>query len=431
MMEQAVQAQAEAAKEASYALAVLRSDVRDAALHAMATALTEHAAEILQENAADVTDAEAAGVRASYIDRLRLTPERIHAMAEGLRLTAALPDPLGREDYAVRRPNGLEIHRVRVPLGVVGMIYEARPNVTADAIGLCLKSGNAVLLRGGSDALRSNAVIADVLSCAAYAAGIPAGAIQMLAMKERRAVDVMTHLTGLLDVLIPRGGAGLIRHIVESSSVPVIETGSGICHIYVDRGADLTMACRIVRNAKVSRPSVCNAAETVLVHRDIAAAFLPQMAEQLRADGVELRGCPETCAILSDVAAATEEDWATEYGDLILSVRVVADMDAALRHINRYGTGHSEAIVTNDIRTAHTFQQRADASTVYVNASTRFTDGFEFGFGAEIGISTQKLHARGPMGLEALTSTKYLVYGEGQVRGNTPVASASCGGCGA
>ena len=431
MMEQAVRAQAEAAKEASYALAVLRSDVRDAALHAMATALTEHAAEILQENAADVTDAEAAGVRASYIDRLRLTPERIHAMAEGLRLTAALPDPLGREDYAVRRPNGLEIHRVRVPLGVVGMIYEARPNVTADAIGLCLKSGNAVLLRGGSDALRSNAVIADVLSRAAYAAGIPAGAVQMLAMKERRAVDVMTHLTGLLDVLIPRGGAGLIRHIVESSSVPVIETGSGICHIYVDRGADLTMACRIVRNAKVSRPSVCNAAETVLVHRDIAAAFLPQMAEQLRADGVELRGCTETCAILSDVAAATEEDWATEYGDLILSVRVVADMDAALWHINRYGTGHSEAIVTNDIRTAHTFQQRADASTVYVNASTRFTDGFEFGFGAEIGISTQKLHARGPMGLEALTSTKYLVYGEGQVRENTPAASESCGGCGA
>ena len=431
MMEQAVRAQAEAAKEASYALAVLRSDVRDAALHAMATALTEHAAEILQENAADVADAEAAGVRASYIDRLRLTQERIHTMAEGLRLTAALPDPLGREDYAVRRPNGLEIHRVRVPLGVVGMIYEARPNVTADAIGLCLKSGNAVLLRGGSDALRSNAVIADVLSRAAYAAGIPAGAVQMLAMKERSAVDVMTHLTGLLDVLIPRGGAGLIRHIVESSSVPVIETGSGICHIYVDRAADLTMACRIVRNAKVSRPSVCNAAETVLVHRDIAAAFLPQMAEQLRADGVELRGCTETCAILSDVAAATEEDWATEYGDLILSVRVVADMDAALRHINRYGTGHSEAIVTNDIRTAHTFQQRADASTVYVNASTRFTDGFEFGFGAEIGISTQKLHARGPMGIEALTSTKYLVYGEGQVRENTPAASESCGGCGA
>ena len=265
MMEQAVRAQAEAAKEASYALAVLRSDVRDAALHAMAAALTEHAAEILHENAADVADAEAAGVRASYIDRLRLTSERIHAMAEGLRLTAALPDPLGREDYAVRRPNGLEIHRVRVPLGVVGMIYEARPNVTADAIGLCLKSGNAVLLRGGSDALRSNAVIADVLSRAAYAAGIPVGAVQMLAMKERSAVDVMTHLTGLLDVLIPRGGAGLIRHIVESSSVPVIETGSGICHIYVDRGADLTMACRIVRNAKVSRPSVCNAAETVML----------------------------------------------------------------------------------------------------------------------------------------------------------------------
>ena len=420
MMEQAVRAQAEAAKEASYALAVLRSDVRDAALHAMATALTEHAAEILQENAADVTDAEAAGVRASYIDRLRLTSERIHAMAEGLRLTAALPDPLGREDYAVRRPNGLEIHRVRVPLGVVGMIYEARPNVTADAIGLCLKSGNAVLLRGGSDALRSNCAIADVLARAAYGAGIPTGAIQLLAMKDRAAVDVMTHLSGLLDVIIPRGGAGLIRRIVEHSTVPVIETGAGVCHIYVDRAAEVGMALRIVENAKVSRPSVCNAVETLLVHEEIAADFLPPMAEILRADGVELRGCTKTCAILSDIGTATEEDWSTEYGDLVLSIRVVQDMDAAISHINRYNTGHSETIVTNDIRAAHDFQQRVDASTVYVNASTRFTDGFEFGFGAEIGISTQKLHVRGPMGLDALTSTKYLVYGEGQIRENAP-----------
>lgn len=423
MMEQEIRTQAEAAKAASYQLANLRTDVRNAALCAMADALLKHTAAILRENAADVADAKAAGTRVSYLDRLRLDEGRIAAMAEGLRLTAALPDPLGREDYSVRRPNGLEIRRVRVPLGVVGMIYEARPNVTADAIGLCLKSGNAVVLRGGSDALRSNRVIADVLSHAAYAAGIPAGAIQLLAMKDRAAVDVMTGLTGLLDVIIPRGGAGLIRRIVENSTVPVIETGAGVCHIYVDRAAEVGMALRIVENAKVSRPSVCNAAETLLVHAEIAADFLPQMAQILRADGVELRGCAKTSAILSDIGTATEEDWSTEYGDLILSIRVVQDMDAAISHINHYNTGHSETIVTNDIRTAHDFQQRVDASTVYVNASTRFTDGFEFGFGAEIGISTQKLHVRGPMGLDALTSTKYLVYGEGQIRENMSSSS--------
>jgi len=423
MMEQEIRTQAEAAKAASYQLANLRTDVRNAALCAMADALLKHTAAILRENAADIADAKAAGTRASYLDRLRLDEGRIAAMAEGLRLTAALPDPLGREDYSVRRPNGLEIRRVRVPLGVVGMIYEARPNVTADAIGLCLKSGNAVVLRGGSDALRSNRVIADILSYAAYAAGIPTGAIQLLAMKDRVAVDVMTRLTGLLDVIIPRGGAGLIRRIVENSTVPVIETGAGVCHIYVDRAAEVGMALRIVENAKVSRPSVCNAAETLLVHAEIAADFLPQMAQILRADGVELRGCVKTSAILSDIGTATEEDWSTEYGDLILSIRVVQDMDAAISHINHYNTGHSETIVTNDIRTAHDFQQRVDASTVYVNASTRFTDGFEFGFGAEIGISTQKLHVRGPMGLDALTSTKYLVYGEGQIRENISSSS--------
>ena len=425
MMEQKIRAQAEAAKAASYMLASLRTDVRDTALHAMADALQSNADAVLRENAADMEDAAAAGMRASYLDRLRLDARRISEMAEGLRLTAALPDPLGKEDYSVRRPNGLEIRRMRVPLGVVGMIYEARPNVTADAIGLCLKSGNAVLLRGGADALRSNTAIAATLSRAAYDAGIPAGAIQLLAMKDRAAVDVMTHLTGLLDVVIPRGGAGLIRRIVESSSVPVIETGAGVCHIYVDRAADLDMAYRIVRNAKVSRSSVCNAAETLLVHDAVAADFLPQMAAVLRADGVELRGCPAVRSILPDVLLAAEEDWAEEYGDLILAVRIVQNADAAIDHINRYNTGHSEAIVTNDILTAHDFQQRVDASTVYVNASTRFTDGFEFGFGAEIGISTQKLHVRGPMGLEALTSTKYLVYGEGQVREEAP--SASCG----
>ena len=421
MMEQEIRALAEAAKAASYQLAVLRTDVRNAALDAMADALTAHMNEILRENAEDVAEATSAGIRASYLDRLRLDESRVTAMTEGLRLTAALPDPLGREDYSVRRPNGLEIRRVRVPLGVIGMIYEARPNVTADAIGLCLKSGNAVLLRGGSDALRSNRVIADILSHAAYGAGVPQGAIQLLAMKNRAAVDVMTHLTGLVDVIIPRGGAGLIRRIVESSTVPVIETGAGVCHIYVDRAADIGMALRIVENAKVSRPSVCNAVETLLVHEDIAADFLPQMADLLGADGVELRGCRKTRTILSDIGMATEEDWSMEYGDLVLSIRVVQDMDAAISHINHYNTGHSETIVTNDIRVAHDFQQRVDASTVYVNASTRFTDGFEFGFGAEIGISTQKLHVRGPMGLDALTSTKYLVYGEGQIRGSDPV----------
>lgn len=422
MIEQEIRTQAEAAKAASYTLAALRTDVRNAALEAMADALMEHTDAILHENAADVSEAKEAGMRASYIDRLHLDAERVASMAEGLRLTAALPDPLGREDYSVRRPNGLEIRRMRVPLGVIGMIYEARPNVTADAIGLCLKSGNAVVLRGGSDALRSNRAIAEVLSRAAYAAGIPSGAVQLLAMKDRSAVDVMTHLTGLLDVLIPRGGAGLIRRIVENSSVPVIETGAGVCHVYVDRSADVPMALQIVRNAKVSRPSVCNAAETLLVHESIAEEFLPRMADLLRADGVELRGCERTRAILTDIAAASEEDWAAEYGDLILAIRTVKDIDAALAHINRYNTGHSEAIVTNDIRAAHDFQQRVDASTVYVNASTRFTDGFEFGFGAEIGISTQKLHVRGPMGLDALTSTKYLVYGEGQVREAVPAA---------
>lgn len=421
MMEQEIRAQAEAAKAASYQLAALRTNERNAALFAMADALIAHTDEIIHENMADVEDAARAGTRASYLDRLRLDEERIAGMEEGLHLTAALPDPLGREDYSVRRPNGLEIRRMRVPLGVVGMIYEARPNVTSDAIGLCLKSGNAVLLRGGSDALRSNRIIADVLSRAAYSAGIPTGAIQLLAMKERAAVDVMTHLTGLLDVIIPRGGAGLIRRIVENSTVPVIETGAGVCHIYADRAADTVMALRIVENAKVSRPSVCNAAETLLVHEEIAEDFLPQVAKCLCADGVELRGCAKTCRILPNITAATEEDWSTEYGDLILAIRIVEDLDAAVAHINRYNTGHSESIVTNDIRAAHDFQQRVDASTVYVNASTRFTDGFEFGFGAEIGISTQKLHVRGPMALDALTSTKYLVYGEGQIRGSAPV----------
>ena len=308
-IEQEIHTQAEAAKAASYPLAALPPGIRNDALCAMAQALTDYRAVILQANAADMEEAAAAGMKSSYLDRLHLDDVRIEGMAEGLRLTAGLPDPLGREDFSVRRPNGLEIRRLRVPLGVIGIIYEARPNVTSDAVGLCIKSGNAVLLRGGSDALRSNRAVVDVLARAAYAAGVPHGAVQLLAMKDRAAVDVMTHLTGLLDVIIPRGGAGLIRRIVESSTVPVIETGAGVCHVYVDRAADLTTALRIVRDAKVSRPSVCNAAETLLMHEDAAPAFLPRLAEVLRADGVELRGCARTLAILPDAVRAVEEDW--------------------------------------------------------------------------------------------------------------------------
>jgi glutamate-5-semialdehyde dehydrogenase len=345
-----------------------------------------------------------------------LDENRIAGMAEGLRQTAALPDPIGQGDYSTVRPNGLEIRRVRVPLGVVGIIYEARPNVTADALALCLKSGNAVLLRGGSEAIRSNIAISSLLAEEAYKHGIPEGAIQFIDFTDREAVGVMTHLTGLLDVIIPRGGAGLIKRVVEDSSVPVIETGTGVCHTYVDESADLQMALDIAINAKTSRPSVCNAMETLLVHKNVAEKFLPMLYEGMTAKKVELRGCDKARAICPEMQTAEEADWSTEYGDLILSVKVVDDVAAAIAHINRYNTGHSETIVTRDLVNAARFQKEVDAAAVYVNASTRFTDGFEFGFGAEIGISTQKLHARGPMGLMELTSSKYLIMGEGQIR---------------
>ena len=327
-----------------------------------------------------------------------------------------MPDVIGEITGLRQQPSGIRVGQMRVPLGVFGMIYESRPNVTIEAAALSIKSGNACILRGGSEALASCQALAALCAQALEESGLPAHGVQLVPTADRAAVGALIAMPQYVDVIIPRGGAGLIRRIVESSTVPVIETGAGVCHIYVDRAADTAMALRIVENAKVSRPSVCNAAETLLVHEKIAEDFLPQMAQLLHANGVELRGCPKTCAILSDIAPASEEDWSTEYGDLILSIRMVTDMGEAIAHINQYNTGHSETIVTNDIRAAHDFQQRVDASTVYVNASTRFTDGFEFGFGAEIGISTQKLHVRGPMGLEALTSTKYLVYGEGQVR---------------
>ena len=407
---------AEAAKRASRALAILPTGVKNEALRAMADALEKRAELVLEANAQDLEEARAKGLKRSYLDRLMLNEGRIRQMAEGLRQTAALPDPICQGDYSTIRPNGLEIRRVRVPLGVIGIIYEARPNVTADAAGLCLKAGNAVLLRGGSEAIRSNTAISSLLMKAAYKTGIPEGALQFVEFTDREAVDAMTHMTGLLDVIIPRGGAGLIRHIVENSSVPVIETGTGVCHTFVDETADFDMAVKIAVNAKTSHPSVCNAMETLLVHAAIAEDFLPQLARAMEEQHVELRGDARAREICPEMQAATEEDWSAEYGDLILSVRVVPDLAAAIAHINKYNTGHSETIVTENLESAHRFQKEVDAAAVYVNASTRFTDGFEFGFGAEIGISTQKLHARGPMGLEALTSTKYLIYGEGQVR---------------
>ena len=411
-----VRKKAEAAKAASYKLGTLSTKVKNEALLAMAHALEQRSSMILAANAQDLEEARQKGVKRSYLDRLLLDENRIAGMAEGLRQTAALPDPIGQGDYSTVRPNGLEIRRVRVPLGVVGIIYEARPNVTADALALCLKSGNAVLLRGGSEAIRSNIAISSLLAEEAYKHGIPEGAIQFIDFTDREAVGVMTHLTGLLDVIIPRGGAGLIKRVVEDSSVPVIETGTGVCHTYVDEGADLQMALDIAVNAKTSRPSVCNAMETLLVHKNVAEKFLPMLYEAMSAKKVELRGCEQSRAICPEMQAAEEIDWSTEYGDLILSVKVVEDVAAAIAHINRYNTGHSETIVTRDLANAARFQKEVDAAAVYVNASTRFTDGFEFGFGAEIGISTQKLHARGPMGLMELTSSKYLIMGEGQIR---------------
>ncbi len=408
---------ARAAKAAANHLASTPTLIKNKALCAMADTLENRSSFILEENSKDLEDARGKrDMKSSYLDRLMLNEDRIHQMAEGLRQTAALPDPIGTGDYSTVRPNGLEIRRVRVPLGVIGIIYEARPNVTADAAALCLKAGNSVILRGGSDALRSNRAIFELLAEAAYSAGIPNGAMQFVEVPDRGAVDVMLHLNGLVNVVIPRGGAGLIKHVVENSSVPVIETGSGICHTYVDESADFDMAVSIAINAKTSRPSVCNAMETLLVHKNIAQEFLPKLTEAMNSKHVELRGDEGCREIIPEMLEATEEDWSTEYGELILSVKLVEDIGEAIEHINKYNTGHSETIVTKNLENAHRFQTEVDAAAVYVNASTRFTDGFEFGFGAEIGISTQKLHARGPMGLEQLTIGKYLVYGQGQIR---------------
>ena len=412
-----VRSKAAAAKKAAAELAVTSTAVKNRALLAMAQALRDRQADILQANAEDMRQAAAKGMKASMLDRLKLTEQRIAGMAEGLEQVAGLPDPVGSVVGGSRLANGMTVTKVRVPLGVIGIIYEARPNVTADAAGLCLKSGNAVILKGGSEAMQSNKIIAAVLAEAAEKAGIPAGAVQFIDTSDRQAVTDLIHMNGLVDVVIPRGGAGLIKAVVMNATVPVIETGAGVCHTFVDASADVQMAMDIAYNAKVQRPSVCNAMETLLVHKDIAGKFLPHMLEKYFAAGVEIRGDERVQAFSSQVLAATEEDWSTEYGDLRLSVKVVDSLEEAMEHIAAYSTGHSECIVTSDYANARKFQLRVDAAAVYVNASTRFTDGFEFGFGAEIGISTQKLHARGPMALPELTSTKYLIDGSGQVRG--------------
>lgn len=411
-----VKAKAQAAKQAAAKLAVTSTAVKNAALLSMAAALEAQQSEILAANERDMTAAAAKGMKSSMLDRLKLTAERISGMADGLRQVAGLADPVGNVIDGKTLPNGLHITKIRVPLGVIGIIYEARPNVTADAAGLCLKSGNAVILKGGSEAMESNKTVAAILAQAAEGAGIPAGSIQFIDTSDRQAVQDLIHMKGLVDVVIPRGGAGLIQAVVRNASVPVIETGAGVCHTYVDKDADVEMAMKIAFNAKVQRPSVCNAMETLLVHKDIADKFLPMMLMMYNSSAVEIRGDETVQEYSGQVHPATEEDWSTEYGDLRLSVKIVDSIEEAMAHIAKYGTGHSECIVTDNYQAAQIFQYTVDAAAVYVNASTRFTDGNEFGFGAEIGISTQKLHARGPMALPELTSTKYLINGNGQVR---------------
>ena len=403
------------AKEASYALAGLATDDKNRALAAIADGLLAHEGDILAANAADLQRAKEKGMAPAMVDRLTLTQERIAAMAEGVRQVIDLPDPAGVLLKEWDRPNGLHIRQVSVPLGVIAIIYESRPNVTVDAAVLCVKAGNACVLRGGSEAIASNTALTKVIREGLEKAGLPADAVNLIENTDRALVKELLTLRRYIDLAIPRGGAGLIRMVVDTATVPCIETGSGVCHVYVDKDADLEMAVRIVENAKVSRPSTCNAMETLLVHRDVAKAFLEKLAPVMKKDSVELRGDDEAQAC-SAMKAADDDDWATEYNALIMSVKIVGSLQEALDHIRRFSTHHSEAIITENKEAAAAFQASVDSAAVYVNASTRFTDGFEFGFGAEIGISTQKLHVRGPMGLEALVSYKYLVDGDGQIR---------------
>jgi glutamate-5-semialdehyde dehydrogenase len=414
--QQAVVDQCYRAKAAARRLAYLSSRVKNAALLAMAEALVAQTPAIIAANGKDIAAAKERGMAPAMQDRLLLTEQRLRVIADDLRAVAALPDPIGEVIDGWKRPNGLELRRVRVPLGVIGIIFESRPNVTVDAAALCLKSGNAVVLRGGSEAIHSNRALAHVIAQAAYAAGVPEGAIELVESTDRAAATQLMRMNGVVDVLIPRGGAGLIQTVVRTATVPTIETGIGNCHAYVDASADLAMAEKLVVNSKCSRPSVCNAAESLLVHRAVAEMFLPRVARALQAQGVELRGDEATCALVPEALLATEADYAAEFLALIMAIRVVDSLDDALDHIDRYGSKHTELIVTNDVAAAHRFTEEVDASTVNVNASTRFTDGGQFGLGAEIGISTQKLHARGPMGLRELTSTKFIVTGDGQIR---------------
>ena len=404
------------AKDVSRILGKLGQTEKNAGLFAAAGELEAAASSILEANGQDVDAAVKRGMHAGLVDRLRLDGGRIKAMADGLRDVAALEDPVGEVESMKKRPNGLLIGRKRVPLGVIGIIYEARPNVTADAFGLCFKSGNAVILRGGSDAIRSNEAIVAAIRRGLLAAGLPEDAVQLVADTSRESARELMRLNGYLDVLIPRGSAGLIRTVVENSTVPVIETGTGNCHVYVDATADFQMALDIIYNAKTQRIGVCNACESLLVHQSIAEEFLALLKERLDEKQVEIRADEASCRLVPGFVPAAEEDWGREYLDYILSLKQVGSLDEAIAHINRYGTGHSEAIVTRDYGNAQRFLEEVDAAAVYVNASTRFTDGAQFGFGAEIGISTQKLHARGPMGLRELTTIKYIIYGDGQVR---------------
>ena len=404
------------AKDVSRILGKLGQTEKNAGLFAAAGELEAAASSILEANGQDMDAAVKRGMHAGLVDRLRLDGSRIKAMADGLRDVAALEDPVGEVESMKKRPNGLLIGRKRVPLGVIGIIYEARPNVTADAFGLCFKSGNAVILRGGSDAIRSNEAIVAAIRRGLLAAGLPEDAVQLVADTSRESARELMRLNGYLDVLIPRGSAGLIRTVVENSTVPVIETGTGNCHVYVDATADFQMALDIIYNAKTQRIGVCNACESLLVHQSIAEEFLPLLKERLDEKQVEIRADEASCRLVPGFVPAAEEDWGREYLDYILSLKQVGSLEEAIAHINRYGTGHSEAIVTRDYGNAQRFLEEVDAAAVYVNASTRFTDGAQFGFGAEIGISTQKLHARGPMGLRELTTIKYIIYGDGQVR---------------
>ena len=414
-IKQEVTEQARRAREASRKLAGLSSEQKNRALAEIAAGLEKETERILEVNQRDMEKGRNNGLSEALLDRLLLTEERIKKMADGLRDIMGLEDPIGEVIRMWKRPNDLHVGQIRVPLGVIGIIYEARPNVTVDVAGLCLKAGNSVLLRGGSNAFNSNQVLTEVIREGLMRAGVPEATVELVQTTDRRAVEVIFNLNQYLDVLIPRGGAGLIRRVVEEASVPAIQTGTGNCHVFVDSAANLEMALNIVDNAKTNRPAVCNAAESLLVHQQIAPEFLPRLQE-LFADRVQLKGCERTREIIPEIEAAGEEDWGEEYLDYVMAVKVVDDIDRAIDHIFTYGSMHSEAIVTENYTKANRFLEEIDAAAVYVNASTRFTDGGQFGLGAETGISTQKLHARGPMGLKELTTTKYIIRGKGQVR---------------